>query len=210
MAEKSAGAVAEIFAAFLKLGLTSFGGRSRISVTSGRNSSSAGNGRAKAAMPISLRSASSCPVRHPARSALRSASCAATACSAGSRRGSPSPCRGDHSLCLRARGDGFHRPCCRRDFHGLKLVAVAVVAQAIWGMANSLTPDRERAGIALAAVAIVVFIGGSFGRSAPSRSGPWPGFGCAAETVPPRRAISALRYRLDTARSRWCCSPPCS
>jgi chromate transporter len=48
--------------------------------------------------------------------------------------------------------------------HGLKLVAVAVVAQAIWGMANSLTPDRERAAIALAAVAIVVFIGGSFGQ----------------------------------------------
>jgi chromate transporter len=48
--------------------------------------------------------------------------------------------------------------------HGLKLVAVAVVAQAIWGMANSLTPDRERAAIALVAVAIVVFIGGSFGQ----------------------------------------------
>lgn len=48
--------------------------------------------------------------------------------------------------------------------HGLKLVAVAVVAQAIWGMAKSLTPDRERAAIALAAVAIVVFIGGSLGQ----------------------------------------------
>ncbi|PZU82394.1 MAG: chromate transporter [Shinella sp.] len=41
--------------------------------------------------------------------------------------------------------------------HGLKIVAVAVVAQAVWGMAKSLTPDRERAGIALAAVLIVVF-----------------------------------------------------
>jgi len=48
--------------------------------------------------------------------------------------------------------------------HGLKLVAVAVVAQAIWGMAKSLTPDRERTGIALAGIAIVVFIGGSFGQ----------------------------------------------
>lgn len=48
--------------------------------------------------------------------------------------------------------------------HGLKLVAVAVVAQAIWGMAHSLTPDRERAAIALAAVAIVAFAGGSFGQ----------------------------------------------
>jgi chromate transporter len=40
--------------------------------------------------------------------------------------------------------------------HGLKLVAVAVVAQAIWGMARSLTPDRQRAAIALAAIFIVV------------------------------------------------------
>ncbi|MDH6231873.1 chromate transporter [Mesorhizobium soli] len=48
--------------------------------------------------------------------------------------------------------------------HGLKLVAVAVVAQAIWGMARSLTPDRQRAGIALMAVAIVVFVSGSFGQ----------------------------------------------
>ena len=35
--------------------------------------------------------------------------------------------------------------------HGLKLAAVAVVAQAVWGMARSLAPDRPRAAIALAA-----------------------------------------------------------
>lgn len=45
--------------------------------------------------------------------------------------------------------------------HGLKLVAVAVVAQAVWGMAKVLTPDRGRAAIALMAVLLVVFIGGS-------------------------------------------------
>ena len=33
--------------------------------------------------------------------------------------------------------------------HGLKLVAVAIVAQSVWGMARSLTPDRERASIAM-------------------------------------------------------------
>src|SRR5262245_25803252 len=32
--------------------------------------------------------------------------------------------------------------------HGLKLVAVAIVAQAVWGMARNLCPDRERASIA--------------------------------------------------------------
>ena len=35
--------------------------------------------------------------------------------------------------------------------HGLKVVAVAIVAQAVWGMARSLCPDRERATIAILA-----------------------------------------------------------
>ncbi len=43
--------------------------------------------------------------------------------------------------------------------HGLKLVAVAVVAQAVWGMMKALTPDKPRAGIALAAVVVVTFLG---------------------------------------------------
>ena len=50
--------------------------------------------------------------------------------------------------------------------HGLKLVAVAVVAQAVLGMAKTLTPDRERAGIALLAVLLVIFVGGSIGQVA--------------------------------------------
>jgi chromate transporter len=50
--------------------------------------------------------------------------------------------------------------------HGLKLVAVAVVAQAVYGMAKSLTPDFPRIGIAAAAIALVVMIGGSFGQIA--------------------------------------------
>jgi chromate transporter len=41
--------------------------------------------------------------------------------------------------------------------HGLKLVAVAIVAQAVWGMARSLCPDRTRASIAGIAVLILVF-----------------------------------------------------
>jgi len=35
--------------------------------------------------------------------------------------------------------------------HGLKVVAVAVVAQAVWGMAQTLTPDRQRATLAVLA-----------------------------------------------------------
>jgi chromate transporter len=40
--------------------------------------------------------------------------------------------------------------------HGLKIVAVAVVAQAVWGMARTLAADRERASLAiLAAIAVL-------------------------------------------------------
>ena len=41
--------------------------------------------------------------------------------------------------------------------HGLKLVAVAIVAQAVWGMARTLCPDRERASIAVMAALIILF-----------------------------------------------------
>jgi chromate transporter len=44
--------------------------------------------------------------------------------------------------------------------HGLKLVAVAIVAQAVWGMARSLCPDRQRASIAGGA-ALIVLLGTS-------------------------------------------------
>lgn len=48
--------------------------------------------------------------------------------------------------------------------HGLKLVAVAIVAQAVLGMARSLAPDRTRAAIAVGGVALVVLVGGLAGQ----------------------------------------------
>jgi chromate transporter len=69
--------------------------------------------------------------------------------------------------------------------HGLKLVAVAVVAQAIWGMARTLTPDRARAAIALAAVAIVVFFAGSLAQIAAIALGACAGLWlCRGEAAP--------------------------
>jgi chromate transporter len=59
--------------------------------------------------------------------------------------------------------------------HGLKLVAVAVVAQALWGMGRSLCPDRTRASVAVVAALtmtvlmtawgqiVVLTLGGLFG-----------------------------------------------
>jgi chromate transporter len=40
--------------------------------------------------------------------------------------------------------------------HGLKVAAVAVVAQAVWGMGQALCPDRERAGLALGAALVLL------------------------------------------------------
>ena len=40
--------------------------------------------------------------------------------------------------------------------HGLKVVAVAVVAQAVWGMARNLCPDAPRASVAIGATLVVL------------------------------------------------------
>ncbi|HAY16407.1 MAG TPA: chromate transporter [Halomonas sp.] len=50
--------------------------------------------------------------------------------------------------------------------HGLKVVAVAIVAHAVWGMARNLCPDKTRTGIALAAVFAVVLVSGPLGQVA--------------------------------------------
>lgn len=84
--------------------------------------------------------------------------------------------------------------------HGLKLVAVAIVAQAVWGMARSLCPDGARAGIALGAVALIAFLptpvampgaialgalaGLALGRGQAGTPGPLP--------IPLPRAVSVL------------------
>jgi chromate transporter len=50
--------------------------------------------------------------------------------------------------------------------HGLKVVAVAVVAQAVWGMARTLCPDRTRAAIAIAAALLVLAVPTAAGQVA--------------------------------------------
>lgn len=48
--------------------------------------------------------------------------------------------------------------------HGLKVVAVAVVAQALWGMGKNLCPDRARASIAVAAAVFAGAVPGVLGQ----------------------------------------------
>lgn len=46
--------------------------------------------------------------------------------------------------------------------HGLKLTAVAVVAQAVWGMGKKLCPDRARISLCLAAAVFLLALPGAF------------------------------------------------
>lgn len=50
--------------------------------------------------------------------------------------------------------------------HGLKVVAVAVVAQAVWGMGKALCPDRARAGVAIVAALLVLAVPSALGQIA--------------------------------------------
>jgi len=48
--------------------------------------------------------------------------------------------------------------------HGLNVAAVAIVAQAVWGMGRSLCPDRPRAGLAVAAALIAITLPTTWGQ----------------------------------------------
>jgi chromate transporter len=51
-------------------------------------------------------------------------------------------------------------PITQAALHGLKLVAVAVVAQAVWSMGRRLCPDLRRTALALVAAAMLLLFGG--------------------------------------------------
>jgi chromate transporter len=97
-------------------------------------------------------------------------------------------------------------PLARGLVHGLKLVAVAVIAQAVLGMARTLTPDARRAGIAVVAVAIVTLASATVGQIAAIVLGALAGLAfCRAETqavllhlfkIPRRVGLAALAAYL--------------
>ncbi|MQY45731.1 chromate efflux transporter [Rhizobiales bacterium RZME27] len=85
--------------------------------------------------------------------------------------------------------------------HGLKLVAVAVVGQAVWGMAKTLTPDRTRSGIALAAVVAVTFTG-VFGQLIAIIVGALAGLVLCRE--PDRKTMGELSFRVSRTTGAVC------
>jgi len=90
--------------------------------------------------------------------------------------------------------------------HGLQVVAVAVVAQAVWSMARSLCPDRPRATIAVVATLIVTGAPTAVGQIAAilagAAAGVWlcreaPTVAAAARlTVPVPRALAVAAFAV--------------
>jgi chromate transporter len=70
--------------------------------------------------------------------------------------------------------------------HGLKIVAVAVVAQAVWGMARSLCPDKERATIAVGAAILVLVLPSATGQVGAIAAGGLIGCGLLPNSAPAR------------------------
>ena len=76
--------------------------------------------------------------------------------------------------------------------HGLKVAAVAIVAQAVLGMMRTLAPDKERATLAVAAAVIVLAVPSAWGQIGAIIVGAMVGL-CA---------FRARRFRRITSRCR--------
>jgi chromate transporter len=83
--------------------------------------------------------------------------------------------------------------------HGLKLVAVAIVAQAVWGMARTLAPDRERASIAVIAALIILFSSASVAQIGAIALG---GMAASGSVAPRRRQRPAKGICPCRSRAR--------
>jgi chromate transporter len=93
---------------------------------------------------------------------------------------------------------GFAGPIGQGVIHGLKVVAVAVVAQAVWGMAWNLATGRERASIALAAALIVIFGGSALAQIAAIALGALAGLWLCRGSPPAARGHLAMAVSRKT------------
>src|SRR5262245_22980402 len=82
--------------------------------------------------------------------------------------------------------------------HGLKVVAVAVVAQAVFGMMRSLAPDRERATLAAAAAAVVLLVPNAWAQIGAIALGAVAGMMMLGEGTEPGSHVT-LRPRVSRA-----------
>jgi len=82
--------------------------------------------------------------------------------------------------------------------HGLKVVAVAVVAQAVLTMMRTLTPDRARATLAVVAAAIVLALPNAAGQIGAILVGAVVGLMLGGESAGPNDAALPLRVSRTT------------
>ena len=81
--------------------------------------------------------------------------------------------------------------------HALELVAVAVIAQAVWNMMRSLTPDRTRATIAVIAAALILLSGRPSSQFAAIALGGVLGFAFCRNA----QSVSSGQLRIPISRS---------
>jgi chromate transporter len=86
--------------------------------------------------------------------------------------------------------------------HGLKLVAVAIVAQAVMGMARTLCPDRTRASIATVALVVTLVAPWSIVQLAVIVAGGFAGLWMCKASV---EAVSAVRLSPVSRRAGLAC-----
>jgi chromate transporter len=79
--------------------------------------------------------------------------------------------------------------------HGLKIVAVAVVAQALWGMARNLCPDRQRVTIAISMALLTLAVPSALGQIAAIAIGALIGWMFIKE--PPKPVVGTLGFSLS-------------
>lgn len=82
--------------------------------------------------------------------------------------------------------------------HGLKVAAVAVVALAILGMARTLTPDRIRASLAVAAMAVALVLPSAWGQIAGILLGGIVGWFCIKGTPAVDQSVLPLPVNRAT------------
>jgi chromate transporter len=96
----------------------------------------------------------------------------------------------------------LHGPVGDAALHGLKLVAVVMVAQAVLGMAQRLVPDRRRAAIAGLAAALVALSGNAAGQIMAIAAGAVAGTLLCRDSPLPTAGDMPVRV---SRRFGWCC-----
>jgi chromate transporter len=94
-------------------------------------------------------------------------------------------------------------PAASGALHGLKIAAVAVVAQAVWSMGQKLCPDRARASVAIAAALLIFAIPTAWGQLMAIAAGGLIGYWFLEGAVPGRSGGGQFPIGKRTALVAW-------